>query len=487
MNRRGAIKTLNVLAEKYGVKTIKNIAKAAAKDVQRLLKALQRRRLPLEDANQLRETARTWSDNGGELDGQVVPPQVAPVEHDEPAVGEATAAPLGNPAALLQKHKVLVSGYRLQSRAFMLTYNGDAICPDAWEEFRDFIKELATEMGATKWAACIEESLHATTPQRGPDGDEHEEPKFHAHAYFFWDGFDGVALRDTSRFCFDGILPRVDACFMKNPAAFKRAAHHGLWYVYVKKLGTVLADTNCFPWSDYVPQGQWLARLWEARKVSHEQFEQMSAEFRHGHAGRMRDLAEVRRTEATTLVRAHVAHEAAVLATHVPLLPARRDILVVERFVAMFEEGAYYRRRPILVIVGPTGVGKSLLAADVLKRIGGLLGLRGFLEVTVEDDGNLDLADFDLSTHAGVLLDGVGDVHMLVNHREALQGRAKLSTGGRSSTMMYSYKFSLARRAVVATMDLGAKHLPLLKSHHWLKNPENILLAELASPAWVEA
>ena len=63
----------------------------------------------------------------------------------------------------------------------------------------------------------------------------------------------------------------------------------------------------------------------------------------------------------------------------------------------------------------------------------------------MEDDENMDFSEFDLATHAGVLLDGVGDVKMLKHHREALQGRAKKCRVGKSATMMYSYFFSLCR------------------------------------------
>ena len=54
-----------------------------------------------------------------------------------------------------------------------------------------------------------------------------------------------------------------------------------------------------------------------------------------------------------------------------------------------------------------------------------MLNLPGHLEVTVEDDMHMDLSEFDLAKHAGVLLDGVGDAMMLKRHREALQGRVK--------------------------------------------------------------
>ena len=84
----------------------------------------------------------------------------------------------------------------------------------------------------------------------------------------------------------------------------------------------------------------------------------------------------------------------------------------VQEFIAC-HDGAARFRRPILAIVGGTRLGKSMLAVDILKRIAGCLNLPSFLEITVEDSEQMDLADFDRGQHAGVILDGVGDAYFL--------------------------------------------------------------------------
>ena len=45
--------------------------------------------------------------------------------------------------------------------------------------------------------------------------------------------------------------------------------------------------------------------------------------------------------------------------------------------------------------------------------------------------------------------------------------------------MMYSYKYTLARRAVVATFDLSAANLAALSNDHWMKNSLNIVQLHL--------
>lgn len=174
--------------------------------------------------------------------------------------------------------------------------------------------------------------------------------------------------------------------------------------------------------------------------------------------------------------------ERAAQALELPLRPQKR-YSIVERFVASFTRCA--RRRPILVILGATGTGKSELARYILQvLVGAVLGLQEYLGITVEADAALDLEDFDEARHAGVLLDGVGDAELLAKHREVLQGRAKAAKGGKSSTMMYSYPYTLCRRAVIATMDDAALHLKYFEKHHWLAAEDNVLVLRLEEQAW---
>ena len=159
--------------------------------------------------------------------------------------------------------------------------------------------------------------------------------------------------------------------------------------------------------------------------------------------------------------------------------------LTLKDFVAC-HDGKPRFRRPILVIIGETQLGKSMLAANVLRRIALKIGLSDFLEVTVEDSEHMDLADYDQRIHAGVLFDGIGDALFLKRNREAMQGRPKLVKGARSATNVYAYAYSFCGRAVVATLDLSASNLDQFEQDHWLSNKANVLLLRLTEPAYVE-
>ena len=195
-------------------------------------------------------------------------------------------------------------------------------------------------------------------------------------------------------------------------------------------------------------------------------------------------MALVRKTERATKIRLHLREEIALLGGNAE--KHYKSFPDVERFVALFDPAVARHRRPMLAIIGATNLGKSMLAGDVLMKIATKLGLQSFLEVTVEDDGHLDLSSFDITFHAGVLLDGVGDALFLHSNRESLQGRAKENFGGKTTTMMYSYPYTLCRRAVVATFDLSADNLDFFTQHHWLSDKRNVIVLNLQELSWIE-
>ena len=424
---------------------------------ERVLRALARRCQEPLAQERLRAALLQWTSNGGKL-----PECMSLVDSGVTLNDDETDQPY------VPNHRVLLVSFRLQSSAFMLTYNSRNIVGSTWQSFRDFIERLAKKLGAKAWAACLEASEHAV------------QQRHHTHAYLLWTDGVGCRQRNLDAFSFEGVRPRVDVCrgpgSAQNMGAPRRAALRGFWYVSVFKAGTVASDASWKCWVDYKPDPSWLTGLWDAHKLSTEDFVAMSAKFRTGHSKRKHDALEVERDERVRAVAEHVAKELNAVERNSPL-QAFRVFPQVEEFIDSFLTPE--RRKPILVIVGGTNSGKSLLAASVLNRIAEKLGLQSFVEVTVEGDKDLDFSNYDHRKHGG-------DAMTLWKCRETLQGRPKVLIGGRSGTMMYAYKYTLARRGIVATMDLSALNLAKLHTNHWLNNPRNIVLLELAGSVFVD-
>ena len=401
--RCAAVTKMNVVANDINLPGNRLPARGARdEDVERLVRRLETRLTAGPALETLRAAALDWEANGGTFASAVL------------------QADLSTPS-LLGLHRVLLPTFKLKSKAFMLTYNGAAIAPTSCDAFKTFVMKLKTRFGARAWAACLEQYLHAE------DAGRH-----HMHAYLLWTDGVGLEVRSLDPFVFDGLRPRVDVCTAKlGTTSPHSAACHGLWYVSVMKAGTLCVETNYPAGQWYKPKARWLEGLFNDGKMELTQYIYFSAtQFPIGHSARKRDAEEAFRDVRTNNVLQHVQRELESL-KDAGAYQEPRDYTVVDEFVAQFSGPAKWRR-PIFLIVGGTNLGKSMLGGVVLQKVGATLRLRKheFLEVTVEGDGHLDLAEFDVELHSGVLLDGVADASQLKSVRESLQGRPKVEERG---------------------------------------------------------
>ena len=183
--------------------------------------------------------------------------------------------------------------------------------------------------------------------------------------------------------------------------------------------------TDFPPFEAYGVQGWWLDNLLKDGKLERSVYLRYAAKVTVGFQKRLADCRAAERLEHDLAIQAAVAAAAAALQ---PQLLPMKTFPQVEAFIACHDGQACFRR-PILAIVGGTRLGKSLLAADVLRRVGDRLNLPEFVEVTVEASEEMDLADFDWRRHAGVIFDGVGDAFFLKRQRD-IAGKAQ---GGKGS------------------------------------------------------
>ena len=486
--RRAAVRALNAVAEELqlGVSPFKT-KETDAGVVTRRIRLLEPRCQEGDLPGRLRAAVEMWHNNGGKLTREVIPNARSDMEGEIALDDALEDGEHEDEVPAVPMHKVLDSSFRLQSKAFMLTFNSQTFTRQTWPSFRKHMRQLCRTLQARAWAANWEVSLESSSPAG--------QTRFHGHGYLLWTDNVGVQRRNTDELQFNGVRPRVDVCTALNPKTFRISACRGLWYVSVHKKGTWRTATNFPPWRQYTPKAGWLEDLWAAHKLTEEQYRNLSRHFGSGHAARRRDVLDALRDAREEAVRAHVLHELRLLRSQGKIRKVN-SYPVITSFVQLFA-GEAKLRRPILAIIGGTNLGKSMLAADVLLQVARVLGLplseeeddedasrQPFLEVTVEDSTEVDLSEFDLTTQSGVLFDGVGDVAFLKKNREVLQGRPKICKGGKSGTMIYSYVFSLSRRAVVATFDLSAANLRMFRTHHWLSDPRNVLQLHLDQPAW---
>ena len=332
--------------------------------------------------------------------------------------------------------------------------------------FLAFAQAFATQLKVEHLSVAMEES---------------EENHVHIHAYFNC----GTVFHHKGRnaldvFCFENIHPHI----VPNRAsggAYAGAVRHGHFYVVVDKIGSLHTWTDFRPFKDYPVEAWWLDNLLKQGKLTHDVYLGYGARLGVGFQRRLADVAAAQRYLMQKAVEEAVkAAQAELGAITFPM----KDFPEVEEFLGCFLKQLH--RRPVLAIIGGTNLGKSMLGAHVLRKLGQILGLGTFVEIAVEMNPHLDFADFDWARDAGALLDGVGDAYILKKNREALQGRPKLTKGGQSATNVYSYSYTLFKRGVVATFDLSAKNLQAFERDHWLSNRQYVIVLRLMEKAFVE-
>ena len=249
----------------------------------------------------------------------------------------------------------------------MLTFNSRNITPAHWPRFRAFIARLKGKLGARAWAANLEQSLHAAEAAR---------PVFHCHAYFIWTDGVGIDVHSLDPFVFEGIGPRIDVCRARwGEGGIHRADLQGLWYVTPMKSGTLNTDTKYPPGPWYKPSAVCLEGLYQDKKLTPSMFIELSATlFPFGHGARKRDVEEALRDQRRLSVEALVKTELQALADNDALHPLELQAFPdVDRDATSFQQSR--RRHPVLLLLGATGLGKSLMAGQIVEKIGQAFGL----------------------------------------------------------------------------------------------------------------
>jgi hypothetical protein len=178
--RRKAVQLLNGLANDLGVK--RGTSKSASAGVEALVRRFEPRCQTGSLPTRLRNAVVSFLDNGGHFVSAVLPP--APVALPTAAATATPACDAEIDADIhppLLRHRVLEASFRPKSKTSMLTFNRRAFIEATWALFLAWLKDTARELGARRWAACLERSENA---QRSAAAESRAAtPVYHTHAY----------------------------------------------------------------------------------------------------------------------------------------------------------------------------------------------------------------------------------------------------------------------------------------------------------------
>ena len=198
LQRRAALRALNALVVEQELPLPHiDAKKPRAADLAKVLRALSRRCVD-DDALAFKAAVLRYVRNSGVL------PDGFSVADD----GDLTADTADTETPAVPKHRFLKFSFRLQSTAFMLTYNSSDFSAATWVAFKTFVEDRARRYGARAWAACLEVSLHADAAHPGQ--------RLHTHACMLWTDGIGLRLRSLEPLYFEDTRPRVDVCVTRG-------------------------------------------------------------------------------------------------------------------------------------------------------------------------------------------------------------------------------------------------------------------------------
>ena len=150
LRRREAVSLLNGLAVEVGLKKVP--VKALASRVEALVRLLDPRCQAGALPARLRSAVGVYLGNGGAFAAAVLPACARAA-----AAEDAHCDADGDAPPPMARHRLLEAGFRLESKAFMLTFNSGSFVRETWPVFLEWVKERRGALGARRWAACITE------------------------------------------------------------------------------------------------------------------------------------------------------------------------------------------------------------------------------------------------------------------------------------------------------------------------------------------
>lgn len=429
--REAAIRALNAVAHDLGVQQIS--CRPSPDEAAELWAHICK--VATEEHHGALEAARAgWLEHNG---AGVMPESLlhSGVADDSSDLVESHRTLLAGPAQGKKKKK---AGFRLRSKAFMLTFNSTTFQPSRalWDDVLAWVKDRAATHGATEWSAALERSTQSSTAGR-----------VHIHVYFSWLQRDaaGVDHATTDEWVFRGTRPRVDVnSETRGLYHWRKAAQRGHFYCSVHKDGALFSASSYPPWEGgWAPEVGWITSLYRQHKLGHDAFLILSAKLRDGGHDRRKAAVEASRaTEAAASFAEEQAEARRLLVAKA--LPFKPLCPQVEGWRMSFEE--VEERYKMLVLHGPSRTGKSRLARS-------LFGVDRTLVVDVQHAEHPDLRGYRRHQHLAILLDEVASPKFIVGNKKLLQAHVDGALLGQSATQMFTYEVFLWRTPMILTTN----------------------------------
>ena len=362
--------------------------------------------------------------------------------------------------------------FRIQSAAVLLTYSlGEAVV-SVWGRFVQHVRRKRKEWKVQHWCATMEAC----------------EESGNLHLHLMLQFVNQVDMRSTC-FSFEGVRPNARPSWSDylgekfSTRSAQMSIDRGFFYVWADKIGTqrtaegaICVDGDYAPvWTSsrkrYRVQRKWAQSLWEARKLTHDVYDDLIFATRQSVVGAKRNLNAVRERELEREEEEEMREVVKRIRSNAEIYRPFLRVPEADKWLQYFDKDAL--RFPILLALGPSGVGKTEWVKSLFRKP---LELKVGALVHFPDKMRL----FNRREYDGVVLDDVRDLDFLAQHQHILQGkydeRVEFAStpGGQCAFRRWLYRVPFA-----ATVNYSTANLGYLKTHDWLNKPDNCVLVEL--------
>ena len=337
---------------------------------------------------------------------------------------------------------------------------------DLWAEFEQHCQKLSRFLSDITWVCCMELCMETFRKER--------RVRLHGHV-FLRRATSKMEFHDTM----DIIMFREGApCVSERLGGASRsvaASWQGAFYCQCPKIGGLFSSGNISPFTGYPVNGDWVFNLVQQDKIEYDDAKELIVRSGRGLARRLQDLNTWRtaRTEITSrdyIVAAQRQHEA----SNSPW----RVIELVDKWKEKNTQ-PMMRRKKILVLVGPTGTGKT-------EYVKALFGPQHVLELNAAGMLHPCLRQFDPDVHRCILWDEAEAI-LIAQNRKLFQCPAAFVELGFSPGGHLTYPVMVSKAVMVVCTNRWDEQLEMLApgDRKWIEG--NSVVVRVATPLWCQA
>ena len=333
-----------------------------------------------------------------------------------------------------------------------------------WTDFQFVCKTAASYLNDITWTCCFEVCMQTYEKER--------KLRIHGHLFLRRPNSKIVLRGMEEMLKFHDTTPKPAEHLNKHTRS-AAASWQGAFYCQCPKIGSVFSAGTIQPFTGYPVNGDWVFTLVQQEKIEYVDAKELIVRSGRAVGKRLQDLNAWRQAHA------ELASQAYVQSAQIAHAAANKTWRIVDAIETWREENTrpMMRRKKFLVLVGPTGLGKT-------EFVKGMFGAARVLELNAAGMLQPCLRQFHADTHVCILWDEAEAI-LIAQNRKLFQCPACFVELGFSPTGAMTYTVMVNKSVMVVCSNRWEEQLKLLDpgDRDWILG--NSVVVKVDEPLWV--